>query len=114
MTELNDNTAVFCVAEISEEVLNDFFRTAYSAPEFADEGVDDVGRYLAPKKMIHGSEDEQASSSTLRTSQPSQGQQSHRSPRKTRSPSSTRRPKKSGILPSAMYSPLSLTGLSLS
>ncbi|GAB1317846.1 hypothetical protein MFIFM68171_08056 [Madurella fahalii] len=43
MSELNDNTAVFCVAEIPQDVLNDFFSTAYSAPEFANEGVDDVG-----------------------------------------------------------------------
>ncbi|KAK5659957.1 hypothetical protein OQA88_13422 [Cercophora sp. LCS_1] len=43
MTELNDNTPVFCTAEIPEHVLNDFFRQAYGAPELADEGIDDVG-----------------------------------------------------------------------
>ena len=43
MARLNNNTAVFFVAQIPEDMLNDFFRTAYSAPKFADEGVDDVG-----------------------------------------------------------------------
>jgi len=43
MTELNDNTPVFCTAEIPEEVLNSFFREAYAAPGLADEGIDDVG-----------------------------------------------------------------------
>jgi len=40
---LDDNTPVICVAEIPGDVLNDFFQKAYSVPEFADEGIYDVG-----------------------------------------------------------------------
>ncbi|KAK4443819.1 hypothetical protein QBC34DRAFT_452330 [Podospora aff. communis PSN243] len=43
MTELNDNTPVFCTAEIPTSLLNDCFQKANNAPEFAAEGVDDVG-----------------------------------------------------------------------
>ncbi|KAK0614586.1 hypothetical protein B0T14DRAFT_570510 [Immersiella caudata] len=43
MTELNDNTPVFCAAEIPPDLLNEFFLIANNAPEFAAEGVDDVG-----------------------------------------------------------------------
>ncbi|KAB5576215.1 hypothetical protein GE09DRAFT_618636 [Coniochaeta sp. 2T2.1] len=43
MARLDDNTAVFCTAEIPDDLLNSFFQTAYSAPEFVNEGVDDVG-----------------------------------------------------------------------
>lgn len=53
MTELNDNTAVFCVAEIPQDVLNGFFLTAYSAPEFANEGIDDIGTYLTLPDTCH-------------------------------------------------------------
>ncbi|KAK4448894.1 hypothetical protein QBC34DRAFT_352097 [Podospora aff. communis PSN243] len=43
MTQLNDNTPVFCTAEIPDALLNAFFREAYAAPGLADEGIDDVG-----------------------------------------------------------------------
>ncbi|KAB5515090.1 hypothetical protein GE09DRAFT_1231537 [Coniochaeta sp. 2T2.1] len=42
MTGLDDNTAVFCTAEVPEDLLDSFFQTAYGAPEFVNEGVDDV------------------------------------------------------------------------
>jgi len=42
---LDDNTAVFCVARIPQDILDDFFRKAYSVPEFADEGIHDVGTH---------------------------------------------------------------------
>ena len=43
MAGLNDNIAVLCTAEVPEDLLNSFFLTAYSAPEFVNEGADDVG-----------------------------------------------------------------------
>lgn len=52
MAKLNDNTPVFCTAEIPEDLLNDFFRAAYSAPEFTNEGVDDVGMYSQHVRLL--------------------------------------------------------------
>jgi hypothetical protein len=48
MTELHDNTPVFCTAEIPTSVLNDFFQKANNAPEFAAEGVDDASSSTQP------------------------------------------------------------------
>ena len=45
MTELDDNTPVFCAAKIPDKLLNGFFHMANNAPEFAVEGVDDVGMF---------------------------------------------------------------------
>lgn len=46
MMELDDNTPVFCTAEIPQDLLNTFFREAYAAPELAEEGIDDVGKTI--------------------------------------------------------------------
>lgn len=113
MTGLNDNTPVFCTAEIPDDLLNAFFREAYSAPELADEGIDDVGRYLQrysrPGRqrqwtldILLTSRRLQGSSSTQKTSQPSPTPQNSQSPHRLRSPSWTSRPKKSGSLPGGM------------
>jgi hypothetical protein len=75
MTELNDNTPVFCTAEIPADLLNDFFHTANNAPEFAAEGVDDVGTVIPQLTSVAKALTSKASSSTTPTSQPSQVQQ---------------------------------------
>jgi hypothetical protein len=49
MTKLHDNSPVFCTAKVPTEILNDFFRLAYSPPELVDElGADniDVGMFI--------------------------------------------------------------------
>ena len=44
MPKLQDNTPVFCTAEVPADLIDAFFQTAYSAPEFVDEGgIDDIG-----------------------------------------------------------------------
>ncbi|KAK4667831.1 uncharacterized protein QC764_704285 [Podospora pseudoanserina] len=39
MALLNDVIPVFCTAEIRGDVLDEFFRAAYSSPEFVNEGI---------------------------------------------------------------------------